>query len=638
MQSSGRESSDSAHRDRSAVEVEGYDISPVGTADGYYDPRFDLDSRGRRAKVVKTIEHDEPPESDEPALAQPSRPPPVIPQVDPGEPASAPHALRSVFSPDRPPAIDVPRVRVIAEPYKPPRPVKIREPRESFRRLRPVVSKDSAGKVRLFTVVLLLIAAATAAAGLGWWSARPTAEVALGAISAGRLWANSGILVATESPATALLYGLAFRHANGAPWALLALGLLAPVMAGLAVAGVYAAVRTVGGAFYGVLAAILFIVGSGVLLEAANHSHLASATALSTLGIAFLLRWWRTAHPFVGVASGVFLMGAIAFEPAMIAIVATLLFASVATWEWTKPAPSAVRAAVPVASFIVALVVWQSTIGGLNLRAELAAVSGAMQELMLPASGSAGVLAVAIVGALTMIARRPALGIAAALWMIGSAFVAVRSGSLLPIWPPILFTASYGLWRVLHAPTTPTTAEDETRSARMWREISTPLVAGGVVAIAALVAAQPITGGTLETDFVRRHQTLAAADLILVNVPEGAVVIYDSGDLTPPMNLIAATREVTIIDGGSDLAKSIQDAFNVSAAIGEEGEAFLLVTAPGAQLFESETLPSLSSATATEIGRVVVDGYPSPWILLHLRRVVEEPETLYFAHATAAPF
>lgn len=421
-----------------------------------------------------------------------------------------------------------------------------------FVRLRPFVPKEPAGRAFWHATAALIAAALTAVAVLG---------LAPAAGDLGRLQT----VAAPVSP---------FVPATSA--------------AGLVI-GLFLAARVVGGSFLGALATVTLAGATPLLNCAVAGEAQLPGLALATLGVGLTLGWWRSASLVVGGLAGLTLGVAVAVDERAVAGAVPLGLAAMLAWQWRRPVASLWRVMLPPG---VAVVGYVATLALAGLSLEFTWRPTAVEGWDRPDLAGTLLLAAGLLGGLTMLARRPRLGVGLLAWSAAS--LVAWQGAWLALLPPVLVGATYALWRVLSAPGKENGGgggREASDGGALWRQATVPLIAGGLVVAWLWLGLRP---APLAAEAERRLAAGALVAFVHEYVPADA-----SLQLDPP--------------GEVALPRALLDRANEG-----EGPRFVLTTELGRRMLASELRQVTPSPLVRVVGRLEDSTAGVDWVLVRV--------------------
>ena len=220
-----------------------------------------------------------------------------------------------------------------------------------------------------------------------------------------------------------------------APW-------VSPVLAAASAGALFVAVRFVGRSFVAALVTLAWVASPAWLATATGGPPIAMTAALA--GLAATLRWWRTGGAAASVVAGGFTGFALAVEPAAVGWGVPLVLAAILAWPPRRAVVGAARVGLPLLAAVAAAAVTAAVVAGDEAIVYLRNLAMA-SRLTLPGEVPVWLL-VGGGGLLAMAARRPRVGVVLAAWL-GLAWC---GGSEVAT-PLALVGVAFVAWRALFA-------------------------------------------------------------------------------------------------------------------------------------------------------------------------------------------
>ena len=220
-----------------------------------------------------------------------------------------------------------------------------------------------------------------------------------------------------------------------APW-------LSPMLAAASAGALFLAVRPIGRSFVAALATLAWVASPAWLAVATGQPAVAMTAALA--GLAATLRWWRTGGVAASVAAGGFTGLAWAVEPAAVGWGVPLVLTATLAWPPRRAVVGAARVGLPLLAAAAGVAVTAAVVAGdqaPDYLRDLAMASRLAWPDDVPA-----LLLVGGGGLLAMAARRPRVGVVLAAWL-GLAWC---GGSTVAT-PVALVGVAFVGWRALFA-------------------------------------------------------------------------------------------------------------------------------------------------------------------------------------------
>lgn len=449
---------------------------------------------------------------------------------------------------------------------------------------------------------------------------------------------------------------------------------VSPIAAALSVLGMFFLGRFAGGSFLGLLAAIA-LAGSQMLLGlGTNPNSHAAALCFVVWGFVALLAWWRSGRMLFGIAAGLCIGYAFTIRYTEGLLGLPLGIACLSAWTARRPVISGLRVIVPIVAWgvpVAGLLAWNkwkmglwtgygatSESAGLSFKTffQIEERSGAFNlgnfldnwQTMAEQLNDGGLfflVPIGVLGVLALLARRFQLGLVMLAWLLGTVgiytayywapdtsweFAYLRF--FLTVLPVMLFGVSYGLWRVLQAPTA---GQASLRSdTKLWRSIMQPVVAGLIVAIAVgmgtyravgivpTVQASSVDGAPgLQAHYQNNNKYAVLSNLLREASQPGDIVLVNSPGNNIIANLLhhfqfalqADTYDVSMFS--DRYARRVR---NMGRMVGGDGEADVFDPTRHAELlalYEGKTQDDLDGELESVITRAL-DGGHDAWLVM----------------------